>query len=188
MATGIYWILNKVTLRYYVGSAVNIASRWGTHLSELRGDKHGNILLQRAWDKYGEDKFEFAVLVECEVDELLPLEQAYIDDLDATNPSKGFNINPTAGSMLGRTWRLKLTDEQRAVRAERMRVMTDGIRKDEKGLAKMKETGRNALKSPEARAKHRRAVILSRLNSGDVTAKVLKAMAQHQKHPGKEGF
>jgi len=80
--SGIYQIVNAITQDYYVGSSVNIANRWTRHVTDLRGGKHINQRLQRAWDKYGEKSFVFSVLEE-EVDakNLIPREQWWIDTL-----------------------------------------------------------------------------------------------------------
>ena len=80
---GVYKILNTVNNKPYIGSSVNIATRWGKHKSLLRYDKHENMKLQNAWNKYGEEAFVFLILEECEIDELLIREQYYLDQLGA---------------------------------------------------------------------------------------------------------
>lgn len=95
----------------YIGSAVNYTKRVSQHLTLLRSGKHYNVHLQRAWTKHGEARFTFSPLViVSEVAELLPLEQQYIDSYRAADPARGFNIQPTAGSNLGR----KFSSETRA--------------------------------------------------------------------------
>ena len=49
--SGVYQITNKVTGKFYIGSAVNFRKRWNTHKSCLRNNKHANKHLQRAWNK-----------------------------------------------------------------------------------------------------------------------------------------
>lgn len=115
--SGIYTIRCAETGKVYVGSAVWIAKRWRHHREELRRGEHANSLLQRAWNKYGEDVFEFAVLERCEKEELLAAEQRHIDALRAADRSFGFNLCAVAGSPLGR----KLTEEQRARISEQKR-------------------------------------------------------------------
>lgn len=101
-AAGIYKITNIVNGKYYVGSALSIKQRWYTHKSELRRGVHGNSLLQRSWNKYGEDAFTFEVLEEVSTaDELLGREQHYIDELKAYDRSIGFNLRRNASSNLG---------------------------------------------------------------------------------------
>lgn len=96
MASGVYKIVNKVNGKIYVGSAKNIDKRRVGHRSGLRHNKHGNVYLQNAWSKYGEDNFEFSTIEECEVMLLIEREQFYIDLI---HPE--YNICMRAGSILG---------------------------------------------------------------------------------------
>ena len=57
-ASGVYAILNLFDGKIYIGSAKYIKSRFGWHHRALENNKHHNILLKRAWDKYGEDSFK----------------------------------------------------------------------------------------------------------------------------------
>jgi len=79
MTCGIYAIRNTVTSRRYVGSSKDIELRWKQHLRKLRGGKHANPILQNAWNKYGEQAFEWLVLEECPEAELCAREQVYLD-------------------------------------------------------------------------------------------------------------
>ena len=76
---GIYEIKNKVTGKSYIGSSKQIEKRWRQHLLALKKNIHHSILLQRAWNKYGEDCFEFNIKEECQEDELVEKEQQYLD-------------------------------------------------------------------------------------------------------------
>lgn len=97
--SGIYQIHCVPTGKIYVGSAKNLRERWRRHKSALRKHKHSNSHLQSAWDKYGENHFEFIVLefVHREAD-LLPKEQEWIEKTNCTNRDYGFNIFDQAGS------------------------------------------------------------------------------------------
>lgn len=98
MAAGIYQIENQANGKGYIGSTVNVARRWQAHLNGLRRGQHENQHLQYAFDKYGEDAFEFCVLEGVrDSSQLAEGEQAYLDRL---NPE--YNICPTAGNCLGR--------------------------------------------------------------------------------------
>jgi group I intron endonuclease len=106
-ASGVYQILCRPTGKVYVGSAVNLNERWRAHVSMLRRGVHTNLYLQHAWDKYGEEYFEFWVIDFVERDRLLIVEQYWIDQREAVNSAKGFNIFATAGSpggMYAQTW------------------------------------------------------------------------------------
>lgn len=99
MKSGIYLIKNLKNKKIYVGSAINLKSRFSSHLSSLRKNKHENSHLQRAFNKYGEDAFIFEVLEYCKKEKLIGKEQFYIDKFDVIN--KGYNICPKAGNSLG---------------------------------------------------------------------------------------
>jgi len=97
---GIYRIKNKSNNKLYIGSTSNklgFKERWKMHRRDLRGNKHCNDYLQKSWNKYGEDQFEFEILEICEKHECVDKEQNYINDL---NPE--YNICKVAGSSLGR--------------------------------------------------------------------------------------
>lgn len=96
MRTGIYQILNKINGKSYIGSAVNFIKRYGSHRWQLNNNRHGNIHLQRAFNKYGADAFEFIVLEYCQKEKLLEREQFWLYYL---KPS--YNVRPIAGNQLG---------------------------------------------------------------------------------------
>lgn len=60
----IYKIINVVNNKFYVGSTTNKKVRFRQHRKLLRGNRHHCKHLQAAWNKYGEDKFEFVVVEE----------------------------------------------------------------------------------------------------------------------------
>ena len=78
---GVYFILNKITNNFYVGHSINIYSRFRAHKSYLNRGIHHCIYLQRAWNKYQEDNFEFIIFKECKTEkESIELEQYFIDN------------------------------------------------------------------------------------------------------------
>lgn len=94
--SGIYSIINKINNKIYVGSSKNIMNRKSQHYSELRGGYHENIFLQRAWNKYGEENFEFKILeIVNNLEDLLYIEQKYIDKY-FDNCKNCYNINSKA--------------------------------------------------------------------------------------------
>ena len=56
---GTYKIINKKIKKYYYGSSIDIEKRLKRHKNELGKNKHHSIYLQRAYNKYGCDNFEF---------------------------------------------------------------------------------------------------------------------------------
>ena len=106
-SSGIYQIESFTNGKKYIGSAVHLSNRvFYGHLTYLRSNKHGNILLQRHFNKYGEGDLWFDILERCNKfpnestehyrQRLLSREQFYIDTLKPE-----FNICPVAGSSLG---------------------------------------------------------------------------------------
>src|SRR6266702_5002666 len=98
---GIYRITNTTNGMFYIGSAVNLYKRRGTHSYYLRRNAHHNPKLQAAWNKYGEASFTFEVVEFVLVPELLTAREQYW--LETLKPfgRKGFNIARIAGSSLG---------------------------------------------------------------------------------------
>lgn len=96
MASGIYFIENLITKQQYIGSAVKINKRWNSHRCELRANVHKNKKLQNAWNKYGEDNFQFKVIEFIEPKFLIDREQFYLDTV-----LPFYNIRKVANSNLG---------------------------------------------------------------------------------------
>lgn len=111
--SGIYKIVNILTKKFYIGSAKNIKRRWSYHKSSLIKNLHSNNHLQKAWNKYGEENFEFEIIEECssEKDILLSREQFYIDTLKPE-----YNILRIAGSNQGRIYGEETRIKQRSKR------------------------------------------------------------------------
>lgn len=76
---GIYMIRNIKNDKKYIGSSKNIEERWQQHQSALKNNGHTNKL-QYAYNKYGEDSFEYVVLEEVDSSNLLLIkEKEWID-------------------------------------------------------------------------------------------------------------
>lgn len=96
--SGVYGIVHIASGKMYIGSSVNMVKRCLGHFKNLSAGKHGNSLLQRAWNKYGETAFEFMVMERCSNTRLLKVEQRWIDKCG------NYNLAPKAGSSLGIKW------------------------------------------------------------------------------------
>lgn len=100
--SGVYYITNIISGRTYIGSAANMASRWGSHKYMLRRGKHHSPSLQRSWLKHGSIAFRFGVAeLVSSIDILIEREQFWINTLNSADPGKGFNICTIAGSSRG---------------------------------------------------------------------------------------
>lgn len=83
-ASGIYRIVNNITGDCYIGQTKDLANRKYEHMRLLKNDKHiytngERSLLQKAWNKYGEDNFTFDVIEYCNIDELDDRERFWVD-------------------------------------------------------------------------------------------------------------
>ena len=94
MKSGVYQITTPSGKRY-IGSAVDLKSRWRVHKHHLRMGTHCNALLQAAWNKYGND-ISFEVLLFCSRENVVFYEQL---SLDALQPE--LNVAKFAGNTLG---------------------------------------------------------------------------------------
>ena len=82
---GIYTIKNKTNSKQYIGSSKDIGKRWKGHISKLDNNNHTNPHLQAAWNKYGSEAFSFEILEECLLEEVIEIEQKWIDSFDFDN-------------------------------------------------------------------------------------------------------
>lgn len=130
---GIYLIRNKIDGKAYVGSAVNISGRWNTHQSALNRNKHYNPYLQKSWNKYGANNFEFIFIYPTvDKESLIEYENAFIQEFNACNTKYGYNMRITAGSFLG----MKHSEETK----EKMRQWNVGRKMSEESKQKMSES------------------------------------------------
>lgn len=108
---GIYFISINNNSHFYVGQSVDIKKRWQDHLAALRNNHHRNEILQRCFNKYGEDAFQFDIICECEKEKLNELEQYFIFELNAfayDYPEYGCNLTKGGDGCRGTIW----TEEQ----------------------------------------------------------------------------
>ena len=92
--SGVYIIKNTIDSRVYIGSSLDIYSRFQSHKKKLKVFQHTNSKLNNFCKKYGYDKFIFEVLELCDKQQLLEFEQKYMDKYKSYD--LGFNISKTA--------------------------------------------------------------------------------------------
>lgn len=96
MSIGIYKITNLLNGKVYIGQSVDIEKRWSTHKAELKNNYHYNFHLQNAWNKYGEESFEFSVVEECDIDKLNQCEIYWISKFNSYKD--GYNLTSGGGN------------------------------------------------------------------------------------------
>lgn len=139
MTCGVY-IIESPNGNFYIGSSGNIERRWSDHRKLLRGGKHPNATLQRAWDKY-RGSMKFLVALVCRKDDLLLYEQTYID---ALNPK--YNGSRVAG-------RIEQTPEMRAHKSRVLKGRYTGRVLSEDHKAAISEGVKRAFARPETKRK-----------------------------------
>lgn len=97
----VYRIYNKISNKSYIGSTVNWQKRKTSHINQLRKSKHYNRHLQSAWNKYGEQVFEFAILEEIEPSRLINAEINFIELYRAHIRDFGYNEKSPNSSRAG---------------------------------------------------------------------------------------
>lgn len=119
--TGVYVIRNIVNDKVYVGGAYkSFEQRFFIHRRDLRAGRHSNEHLQSAWNKYGEDSFEFIVFERVMANQCAERETYWIGQLKAANREFGYNKSPIGGSPLGTKHSLKSRENFSAAMRKRM--------------------------------------------------------------------
>jgi group I intron endonuclease len=124
---GIYEIKNKLTGKSYIGSSKQIQKRWEQHLLALRKGIHHSVLLQRAWNKYGEDYFEFLIKEECGEGQLLEREQQYL------NLKPEYNVGAQASggdNLTNHPNRMEIIQKIKDTSQAKMSLLTDEERQE----------------------------------------------------------
>lgn len=177
MKSAIYMIFNVVNEKFYIGSAVNLDKRLASHLWHLTNNSHYNRYLQRAWDKYGFDNFQFYRLELCDKEKLIEREQHYIDLLKPK-----YNLSPTAGSCLG----VKHTEETKL----KMSEWQVGRKMSDEAKQKMSKAAKG--NSNAAGYKHPPEVLLrltnlkrGRKHTEEHKAKISAALKGNKSHTGR---
>lgn len=94
---GVYAIQTRSGRHRYVGSTSNLRKRYRDHLSELVCGIHNNKSLQKIFNRSRTVLF-FRVLEYCKKEELLRLEQTYLDKISIYSSIHWCNRQNKAGS------------------------------------------------------------------------------------------
>ena len=168
MTCGIYMIQNKANGKIYIGKSGGIEKRWGKHKWALRSNRHHNEHLQHAWNRYGEDNFEFTIICKCDKSQLNTMEKAYISKLRANDQDFGYNLTDGGeGCSPTEKTRKKMSESQKGkTHSEKTRKKISEAHKgkthSEKTRKKISEN--NANRRPEVRKK------ISEANKGRIVS------------------
>lgn len=94
--SGIYLITNNVNNYKYIGSSKNIRKRFNNHNSKLKRGVHENKLLQKDFITYGDNSFNFDILIVCSENDLQKYEEQFMQKFPFL-----YNIQPHACSNRG---------------------------------------------------------------------------------------
>lgn len=146
MTTGIYKIINVENGKFYIGSSINIEQRWNKHISQLRRNNHPNKHLQNSWNKYGENSFNFIILENVSEEQLLDVEQRWLDETFCYDTETGYNKSLVAGSPMKNRKHTKET-------IEKLRINSKGRKHTEAAKQKISDANKGRVFSPETRKK-----------------------------------
>lgn len=165
MKKGIYIIKNKVNGKVYIGQTKKLGQRYSEHLGRIKKHKHHNELLQRAFEKYGVDNFEYSVLEEVlESSMLNEREKYWIDYYGGLNSDKNYNLKDPLLNEHSDYVRKKLSKVNSGINnpnygnkwTQKMKNKASSLKKGKSweelyGKEKAEEMKKNAAKSQEGR-------------------------------------
>jgi group I intron endonuclease len=144
--TGIYkiYFLNANNNNVYIGSASGkngFFDRWRRHIYDMRKNISGCVILQNAFNKYGENNMIFEIIEECDSLSCLLREQFYIDKYNSYN--LGYNARPQAANNGG----LNQTEYNKKVLFEKYKKIRDSYSEEVKKLYSDGKTTREICKA-----------------------------------------
>ena len=152
---GIYLIKNTINDKVYIGQAQDIESRWKEHRRKYTLPKNENIILYKAFKKYGIENFTFEVIEECAIEELNERETFYIEFYNAyafQDNSSGYNMTKEGGSCRGCVH----TEKQNKRHSKIMKGRTPinkGVPMSEEQKRRISEANKNKTRSEEFKVK-----------------------------------
>lgn len=168
----IYQIKNSKTGKCYIGQTTDFKRRKREHLNELRKHKHSNLYLQNAFDKYGEDSFEFTILEECEKEQANDREIFWLNNFGGFESSNNYNLCQAGGAkgiseetreklrsrIMSEETRRKISESRKGIKLnltdERRRQISESNRQRFTGRKHTEESKRKMSETLKARAKN----------------------------------
>jgi len=99
---GIYQVKCLINNKIYVGSSIDVETRWKQHVWSLNSKTHPNAHLQGSWNEYGKDAFKFSLLEEVNEENILFIrERHWIIEKNSLDRRIGYNMRP--GSKMKRS-------------------------------------------------------------------------------------
>lgn len=135
---GVYRITNTLNGKTYVGKTkMNFGDRWDCHRAQLNGGYHHNKALQKEWNEFGADSFEFKIIESVDnTDVLNDLEIKYI----ALYREKELNYNVSDGGDAGCFAGKHLSEETKRKIGDKNRVHMTGRKASDETKAKMSKS------------------------------------------------
>lgn len=98
---GVYKITNIITHKYYIGYSKNIYKRFYRHRDRLKNNSHGNINLQRSYNKYTLEAFTFEILhIFDNIEDAKSKELEYLRNLEIKEKLYNIHYNNSGGDTL----------------------------------------------------------------------------------------
>ena len=138
---------NIVNGKAYIGKSKNLEYRRNEHLRLLRKNADPCIKLNRAWQLYGEENFNYEVLCYCKESELNDMEVRFIEMYDSLK--NGYNCTAGGDGISG----YKHSQETKEI----IRKMSTGRKHTEESKRKMSEVQKGRIVSESQREAMRAA-------------------------------
>lgn len=171
-SSGIYAIVNNISNKMYIGSAINLKRRMGNHLLNLKKNRHSSPPLQAAFNKYGEENFSFELLESVsDKTQLVKREQAWVDFLNPEYNICRQMVNTRLGTKASEKTKQKMSGRTPWNKGKKC---TEEVRK------KLIESHKGIIPSEEARKK--RSLALKGRTLSEAQKKMLSAIMK-ECHP-----
>jgi hypothetical protein len=102
---GIYCIKNNINDKIYIGSSKNVYGRLTVHKSSLKHNRHYNTHLQNSVNKYGINNFSCFLFTICTEEELIMVEDIYIEYL-----KPNYNQKNASGTIINEKVKEKISN------------------------------------------------------------------------------